>query len=317
MKILFCTKLLPEGFSDLQGRFELVVPKVDKFSRNELLEHIKQCDVLVPTFLDRVDSELISAGCGRLKLIANYGVGYNNIDVEFATLHNIVVTNTPQPVIEPTAELAFALMMGVARKISVLDRSLRQDVGLQWGVLENLGLSLYAKTLGIVGMGRIGQAVARRAVASGMRVVYTNRNRLSSEIEQRYNATHLSLEELLKQSDVVSLHAPLTPETHHLINKDKIDLMKSSAILINTARGAIVDEIALVDALKKGKIFAAGLDVFENEPNIHPELLKLDNVVLLPHIGTGTTDARNDMGRLVSQNIIRFFDGNTEITRVN
>jgi len=183
--------------------------------------------------------------------------------------------------------------------------------------MHNLGQSLYGKTLGIVGMGRIGQSLARRALACGMKIVYNNRNRLSDELESLYHAQRMELTELLQSSDVISMHTPLTDETHHLINRDRLQLMKPTAILINTARGPVVDEAALVVALQQGTIAAAGLDVFENEPAITPELFLLDNVVLAPHNGTGTVDARMEMSRFVSQNIIRYFDGQTNISRVN
>jgi len=184
-------------------------------------------------------------------------------------------------------------------------------------VLENLGQTLYGKTLGIVGMGRIGQALARRALASGMKIVYTNRNRLSPDLEQLYQAKYLSLDGLLKTSDVVSLHTPLTRETFHLIGRISFQKMKESAILINTARGPVVDEVALIDALQHHWIGYAALDVYEFEPNISRELLELDNVVLSPHNGTATVEARIEMSRFVSQNIMRYFEGRADITRVN
>lgn len=317
MKILFTTRLLPEGFSALKDKYELIIPENDMFSRDELLKRITDCDALVSTFVFKIDKELIEAGAGRLRIIANYGVGYNNIDISAATSNGIVVTNTPDPVIEPTAEMAFALLLAAARKISLYDRKLRSKEGLKWGVLENLGQTIYGKTLGIVGMGRIGRAFARRALASGMNVIYSNRNRLSLDVEQQYHVQYYPLDELLRVSDVVSLHVPFTDETFHLINKQRLEIMKPTAILINTARGAVVDEVALADALNERKIFAAGLDVFENEPTILPNLLELDNVVLAPHNGTATVDTRNEMGQFVSQNIIRFFEGRNDITRVN
>lgn len=317
MKILFTTRLLPEGFSALKDKYELVIPENEMFSRDELLLRINDCDALVPTFVYKIDRELIEAGAGRLRIIANYGVGYNNIDIEAASQHGIIVTNTPDPVIEPTAEMAFALLLAAARRVSLYDRKLRLQEGLRWGVLENLGQTIYGKTIGIIGMGRIGQALARRAIASGMKVIYSNRNRLSLDIEERYQATYVTMNELLSRSDVVSLHVPLTDETYHLINQERLAQIKQTAILINTARGAVVDERALAEALKLQMLYAAGLDVFENEPNILADLLELDNVVLAPHNGTATVDTRNEMGRLVSQNIIRYFEDNNDITRVN
>jgi len=317
MRILVSTRLLTEGFFELMDRHEVVFPEKEMFTKEEVIHLLPGFDAFVSTFQFKVDKEVIDGARGNVKIIANYGVGYNNIDVEYATECGIVVTNTPDPVIEPTAEHAFALMLAAARRIPECDRKMRIVDGLKWGVLENLGQTLYGKTLGIVGMGRIGQALARRALASGMKIVYTNRNRLSPDLEQLYQAKYLSLDGLLKTSDVVSLHTPLTRETFHLIGRISFQKMKESAILINTARGPVVDEVALIDALQHHWIGYAALDVYEFEPNISRELLELDNVVLSPHNGTATVEARIEMSRFVSQNIMRYFEGRTDITRVN
>lgn len=316
MRVLISTRLLPEGFFELKNHFEVVFPKKDNFSKEEIIGIISEFDAFVPTFHFKVDKEIIDAAV-NLKIIANYGVGFNNIDVEYATQKGIVVTNTPDPVIEPTAEQTFALMLAASRRIAECDRKIRIPDGLKWGLLENLGQSLYGKTLGIVGMGRIGQALARRALASGMKIVYHNRSRLSLELENIYQARRLELDELLRISDVISLHAPLTEETHHLINRERLQLMKPTAILVNAARGQIIDEQALVEALKNRQIYAAALDVYENEPEINRDFLELDNVILAPHNGTATIDARNEMSEFVSQNIIRYFSGRTDISRIN
>ncbi len=317
MRILISTRLLPEGFSDLMAHHEVVFPDKDIFSKQEVIKMLSGFDAFVCTFQFKVDKEVLDAARGSIHIIANYGVGYNNIDVDYATKCGIVVTNTPDPVIEPTAEQAFALMLAAARRIAECDRKMRIPDGLKWGVMENLGQSLYHKTLGIVGMGRIGQALARRAVASGMRIVYHNRTRLTSDLEKLYQAQRMEMKELLETSDVISIHTPLTDETHHMIDKQCFELMKPTAILINTARGPVVNEEALIYALQHGLIASAGLDVYEFEPTISPELFNLDNVVLSPHNGTGTVDARNEMSRFVSQNIIRYFAGQTNISRVN
>lgn len=317
LRVLVSTRLLPAGFAELQGKYEVVFPEADMFSRDELLVLLPHFDAFIPTFQCKVDKAMIDAAASRVRIIANYGVGYNNIDAKYAAHKGIVVTNTPDPVVEPTAELALALMHAAARRVAECDRKLRITDGLKWGVLENLGLSLYGKTLGIVGMGRIGQALARRAAACGMEIVYYNRKRLEPATESKYNAHWLSLDDLLKSADVVSLHTPLTAETHHLINAEKLALMKSTSILVNTARGPVVDEQALATTLLSKKIYAAALDVYEFEPHINEQLLGLDNVVLLPHVGTATVEARNEMSRFASQNIIRFFDGRDDITRVN
>ena len=316
MRILVSTRLLPEGFVDLNQKFEVVFPAKDIFSKEDVISIIHDFDAFVPTFQFKVDQDVIAAA-KNLKIIANYGVGYNNIDVEAATKRGIVVTNTPDPVIEPTAELTMALILAAARRVAECDRKMREPLGLKWGVLENLGQTLYGKTLGIIGMGRIGQAVARRALSFGMKIVYYNRQRLSLQQETEFLAERMELDELLKCSDVISLHTPLTNETYHLINSDRLKTMKPTSILINTARGPVIDESALVIALQNQWIRAAALDVFEFEPNIHPDLLQLDNVVLAPHNGTATIEARNEMSRFVSQNIIRFFQGRNDITRVN
>jgi lactate dehydrogenase-like 2-hydroxyacid dehydrogenase len=317
MRILVSTRLFTEGFSDLMDKYEVVFPVKEIFSKDEVINIISGFDAFISTFQFKMDKDVIDAAKVRVKIIANYGVGYNNVDVDYATKCGIVVTNTPDPVIEPTAELAFALMLASARRIAECDRKMRIPNGLKWGVMENLGQSLYGKTLGIIGMGRIGQALARRALASGMKIVYYNRTKLSPELESHYLTQRLELDELLKTSDVISLNTPLTEETHHLINYSRLQLMKPTAILINTARGPVIDESALIKALQNGIIAAAGLDVYEFEPFITPELFGLDNVVLAPHNGTGTVDARIEMSRFVSQNIIRYFAGLTDFSRVN
>jgi lactate dehydrogenase-like 2-hydroxyacid dehydrogenase len=317
MRVLVSTRLLDEGFSELKKHFEVIFPEKDVFSKEEVIQLLPGCDAFLPTFQFKVDKEVIDAAKGSVKIIANFGVGYNNIDVKYATKCGIVVTNTPDPVVEPTAEQAFALMLAAARRVSECDRKLRISNGLKWGVLENLGQTLYGKTLGIIGMGRIGQALARRAMACGMNIVYHNRTRLTPELETTYRTRRLKLEELLTISDVVSLHTPLTDQTWHLIDSASLKLMKPTAIIINTARGSVIDESALVEALQNRWIASAGLDVYEDEPNITPALLKLDNVVLAPHSGTATVDTRNEMSRFASQNIIRYFEGRNDITRVN
>lgn len=314
-KILISYCFFQDGFLDeLSQKFELVFP-TSKPTREEYIRLISDCDGFLSAFNLQVDKELIDAG-KKLKIIANYAVGYNNIDVAYATQKGIAVANTPDPVIEPTAELAFGLMISAARRIAECDRKLREG-NLKWGVFENLGVSMNNKILGIIGMGRIGQAIARRAVASCMKVVYYNRKQLPQNIEKQYNATFLPMDELLSVSDFISLNMPLTSETHHLINQAAFDKMKEGAILINTARGPVVDEKALVENLRNGKLRAAALDVYENEPEITPELLEMDNVVLAPHNGTATTEARKEMARFASQNIIRFFEGRHDFACVN
>ena len=303
MKIALTTKLPAEGFRRLEG--------------HTLYAPLEEAEVLVSTFDYKVSREMIE-GMPNLRLIANFGAGYNNIDLEACRERGIRVTNTPQPVIEPTAELAFALMIDVARRVSEFDRAVRSQLSEVssfegFGVMRNLSHSLYGKTLGILGMGRIGQALARRAVASGMRIIYHNRHELTSERikelkSEGVEAQYVDFQTLLQDSDYLSLNLPYTPEVHHIIGKPELGMMKRSAFLINTARGAHVDEAALVEALKSGIIAGAALDVYEFEPQISPELLKLPNVVLSPHTGTGTWEGRIAMCENVTDNIIAFVE---------
>lgn len=299
MKIAFTTSLPAEGFSRL--------------ANHELYAPLSEATVLVSTFDYPVSREMI-ANAPHLQLITNFGVGFNNIDLDACRERGIRVTNTPQPVIEPTAELAFALMHDVARRTAEFDRKLRLGTAEPFGVMNNLSHSLYGKTLGIIGMGRIGQALARRAVAAGMTIVYHNRRPLGDEAMRRlgYEATYVSMEELLQISDFVSLNLPYTPEVKHLIGTNELRMMKPTAYLINTARGAHVHEEALVQALKTGEIAGAAMDVYEHEPQIHPDLLTLDNVVLSPHTGTGTWEGRIAMCENVCDNILAWEQGNIQ-----
>ena len=294
MKIAFTTSVPAEGFARLE--------------QHTLYAPLEEADVLVSTFDKPVTREMIMSS-PHLQLVTNFGVGFNNIDLEACRERGIRVTNTPQPVIEPTAELAFALMHDVARRTAEFDRKLRQGKAEAFGVMNNLSHSLYGKTLGIIGMGRIGQALARRAVASGMRIVYHNRRPLDektlpSSLQGRKIVAYVTMEELLETADFVSLNLPYTPEVRHIIDSKALRMMKPTAYLINTARGAHVDEEALVEALKGGVIAGAAMDVYEHEPQIHPELLTLDNVVLSPHTGTGTWEGRIAMCENVCDNIL-------------
>ncbi|BES62782.1 NAD(P)-dependent oxidoreductase [Dysgonomonas capnocytophagoides] len=314
-KILSGHNFHREPFSELETLFDITYPEKSYFKKDEILEMIGEYDVFIPNFSFFTDKEIIDKAV-NLKLIANYGVGYNNIDVDYAAQKGITVTNTPQAVLEPTAELCFGLMHAVARKIGYFNNKLRGSERVGWGLYDNLGLSLYGKTLGIYGMGRIGQAIARRAIASGMNVIYHNRRPLDPSIEKEYNAKYVSFDDLLIQSDYISVNAPATSETYHIINAAAIAKMRSSAILVNTSRGSTVDEKALIEALKENRIYGAGLDVYETEPNINPEFFALDNVVLTPHAGTQTLDGRHDMQREVASNIIGFFKGE-KVSKVN
>lgn len=307
-RVLIPVAIPRKPFDDILPEFELIYPSGDAFSDDEVDHLIHDCVAFVSIFGRKVTQRTIDKA-PSLKIIANYGVGYDNVDVDHARRKGIVVTNCPHPVTEPTAELALALMLNVARQVSALDAALKQGRPLTWGTMHNLSSTLTGKQLGIVGMGAIGKAVARRALAFGMTVVYHNRKPIPLADENRYHAQYLSMDELLMTSDVVSLHVPFTSATRHLIDRDALLKMKRSSMLINTARGPVVDEQALVDALINGTIGGAGLDVYENEPHITPALLQLTNVVLTPHTGSATFETREQMSVVVAHNIRALIDG--------
>ncbi len=262
---------------------------------------------LVCSLTDTIDAALIDAA-PDLQIIANVGVGFNHIDWAHARERGIAVTNTPGALTEATADLALALLLATARRVVEADRFVRAGRFAGWDLELLLGLELNGATLGIVGLGRIGQAVARRARGFGMRIVYHNRSAVDPAVEAAFEARRLPLDELLGAADVVSLHCPLGPATRHLIDARALAAMKPGAILINTARGPVVDEAALVDALRAGRLRTAGLDVYEGEPAVHPGLLALDNVVLLPHIGSATETARRAIVQMAVDNVVAFFD---------
>lgn len=315
-KVLVTYDMFREGFVELESRFDVVFPDGKDFTYDEVFGMIPEFEVLCSMFDFPVTKELIDHA-PKLKLISNYAVGYNNIDVAYALSKGITVTNTPDPVTAPTANIALGLMLDTARRITACDRKLRTlGKAMKVGVLENLGVSVTKQTLGIIGMGRIGKALCKRAVACGMHVIYHNRRPLYIEEETRLGVTYVSKEELLATADFVSINAPYSPETYHLIGEAELAQMKKTAILINTARGPMVDEHALVKALKDGTIHGAGLDVFEFGDYPLPELLEMDNVVLTPHIGTQTMDTRIEMAQVVCRNVIGFFDGSYPVSRV-
>lgn len=315
-KILVTYDMFREGFTELVDKYDVTFPEGRDFTYEEVFEMIPEYDVLCSMFDFPVDKKLIDHA-PKLQLIANYAVGYNNIDVAYALEKGLTVANTPDPVTAPTANLALGLMLDTARRITECDRKLRTlGKAMKVGVLENLGMNVTGKTLGILGMGRIGKALAKRANACGMEVIYHNRRQLYIEEETKLNVTYVSKEELLANSDFVSLNAPYTSETHHIIGEEELRQMKPAAILINTARGPLVDEQALVKALQDGTIWGAGLDVFEFGDYPLPELLAMDNVVLTPHIGTQTTEVRVVMARTVCDNVIGFLEGDRPVSRV-
>jgi len=311
MKV-FVTYAIPEkGIKLLKEKFDVDVYTGEEFlPKAKMMERAKDADAIVTQLRDPIDREFITS-LQKAKIIANYAVGYNNIDVQAASERRIYVTNTPGVLTEATADIAFALILAVARRLVESDRFVREGKFIGWKPKLFLGYDLYGKTLGIVGMGRIGQAVARRAVGFGMKIVYYNRKRLPEEIEKEYNAQYVDLDTLIQISDYISIHTPLTNETYHLINAERIAKMKENAILINTARGPVVDEKALYEALRERRIAGAGFDVYENEPQLTPGLENLDNVVLLPHIGSATYETRDKMSEMVAINVIQALEGKT------
>ncbi|CAN5356975.1 D-glycerate dehydrogenase [soil metagenome] len=289
----------------------------DAMPREELLREIAGKAGAVTLLTDRVDDELLDAAGEQLVIVANYAVGFDNIDVPALTARGVLASNTPEVLSETTADTAWALLMAAARRIPEGDRFLRSRTPWIWGPMMMLGQDVNGKVLGVVGFGRIGQAMARRAAGFGMRVIYFDVYRPSEEVERSYSAEYRDLEDLLSEADFVTLHTNLSPETHHLMNAERLSKMKPTAVLVNTSRGPVIDEAALADALRDGVIFGAGLDVFEKEPEIHPGLLKLDNAVIIPHLGSATVETRNAMGMLAADNLIAALEGRRPPTLLN
>jgi glyoxylate reductase len=286
-------------------------------SQAELIEAMQKADVLVPTVTDRIDSKTIVRAGPNLKLIANFGTGVDNIDVKTALDKGITVTNTPGVLTEDTADMTMALILSVPRRLVEGVKELEDDHFKGWSPSWMLGHRIYGKRLGIVGMGRIGQAVARRAKAFGLQIHYHNRKPVHPDIEHELEATHWeSLDQMLARMDIVSVNCPHTPATYHLLSARRLKLMKPSAYIVNTARGEVIDENTLARMLEAGQLSGAGLDVFEHEPAVNPKLLKLKNVVLLPHMGSATMEGRIDMGEKVIINIKTFADGHKPPDRV-
>lgn len=302
MKILVTYNIPREPFQNLPQDWEITFPQGEAMSKDEIIRLLPEYDIMLAIFHAAIDREMIDAG-KKLKLISNYGVGYNNIDIKYAREKGIAVTNTPQAVNNPTAELTMALLLSAARRVTECNLRIRTEQEKMWGTMRNLGFGLEGKTLGIIGMGNIGKNVARKAEAFGMHILYYNDR---TEVP---GYRRVELDTLLAESDFITLHTPLTPQTHHLIGARELCLMKPSAILINTTRGAVIDEAALANALKNQLIAGAALDVFEDEPHITETLYGLNQVVLTPHIGTGTIDARIAMGEEALNNIRNFLKG--------
>ncbi len=306
---IYLTRKIPEaGLKLLRPHCQMEIFSEDHpIPRELLLEKVREVEGLLCLLSDPIDREVIDAA-PRLRVISNYAVGYNNIDVEYATRKGIVVTNTPGVLTDATADLTWALLLAVARRIVEGDSMMRQGQFRGWSPMLLLGQEVKGKTLGIVGAGRIGTAVAERSRGWNMNILYYDRGE-NRYLEQELNARRVELEELLEQSDFVSLHVPLTAETHHLIDEQALRRMKRSAYLINTARGAVVDEAVLVRALREGWIAGAALDVYEHEPELTPGLSELSNVVLAPHIGSATIDTRNKMAEIAARNLLDGLNG--------
>jgi len=286
-------------------------------TKAELVEAAKAADVLVPTITDRIDAAVLSQAAPNLRLIANFGTGVDHIDLASARQRGITVTNTPGVLTEDTADITMALVLSVPRRLAEGERLMRSSKWDGWSPTFMLGKRISGKRLGIIGMGRIGQAVAQRAKAFGMSIHYHNRKRVHPDIEKELEATYWeSLDQMLSRMDVVTVHCPHTPSTFHLLSARRLKLMQPHAYLINTARGEVVDENALIRQLGRGELAGAGLDVFEHEPAVNPKLLELNNVVLLPHLGSATIEGRIDMGEKVIINIKAFSDGHNPPDRV-
>lgn len=305
MARVLVTRTLPDGGLDPLAGHELVRRADDApLTKDELLAAVAEVEAMVTLLTDRIDAEIIGAG-HRLRVIGNVAVGYDNIDVAAAARAGVAVCNTPGVLDETTADLAFALVMAASRRTSEAEADLRAGRWRGWGITEYLGHDVHGATLGLVGFGRIGRAVARRAAGFGMEVLHHTRH------DTGLPGWTDALDELLERSDVVSLHVPLTDETHHLIGAGELARMKRTAVLVNTSRGPVVDEVALADALRTGRIFAAGLDVYEDEPAVHPRLLEAPHTVLLPHIGSASVTTRTRMARLAAEGVRAVLAGET------
>ncbi|BCW17375.1 D-glycerate dehydrogenase [Arthrobacter sp. NtRootA9] len=288
----------------------------ESISREELLRRVAGADGIVSLLTERVDAELLDAAGPQLKVVANVAVGYDNIDVPACAERGVIATNTPGVLTDATADIALSLILMATRRLGEGERLIRSGEAWKWGMFFLLGSSLQGKTLGVVGMGGIGQATARRAKAFGMEIVYQSRSEIDPAIAEELGARRVDLDELLAISDVVSLHCPYGPATHHLIGAEQLAAMKDSAFLVNTARGPIVDEAALAAALRDGGIAGAGLDVYEKEPQVHPDLLTLDNVALLPHLGSATVETRTAMAMLAADNALAVLSGERPATPI-
>ena len=316
---LVVTRIIPEPALELlREAGETWVSDRDRpLERAELHEAVRGATAVVTLLHDRVDAEFFDAAGSQLRCVANVAVGYDNVDVAEATRRGVLITNTPGVLTEATADLTLALILMVTRRLGEGERMVRAGERWSWSMFFLLGMGLQDKTLGIVGLGAIGTAVARRARALGMRITYADAQRADAEVEAELEAAFVGLDELLAKADVLCLHCPLTEETRHLIDAERLRQMKPTAFLVNTARGPIVDEAALAEALRERRIAGAALDVYEREPEVHPGLLELDNAVLLPHLGSATLETRTAMAVLAARNAIAASSGQPPLTPVN
>jgi len=305
MAKVLVTRRLPDGGLDPLAGNDLVGPKPhdEPYTKDELSALASECDAIVSLLTDKIDADVIAAGAGQVRVIANVAVGFENIDVAAAHAHGITVCNTPGVLDETTADLAFALILAASRVMTEAEADLRAGRWHGWAITQYLGRDVHGATLGLVGFGRIGRAVARRAEGFGMRVMHFARN------DTGHAGYVEDLDRLLTESDIVSLHCPGGPGTHHLLDERRIKIMKHGAVLVNTARGTVVDEAALARALHDGHLFAAGLDVFEEEPKVHPELLNAPRTVLLPHIGSASTATRTRMATMATSAVATVLSG--------
>ncbi len=315
-RIVVCGRIPDAGLELLDAAGDLWAwTRDDQIPIDVRDEQLATADAAVTLLNDRVDDTFLDAG-PNLKIVANVAVGYNNIDVAACTARGVTVTNTPDVLTEATADLTFALILMSTRRLAEGERLIRAGTPWQWGMFMMLGTGIQGKQLGIVGMGRIGRALATRAQAFGMDVAYHDEYPLDAATEAELGVRRIGFDELLETSDVVSVNTPYMPATHHLIDAAALDRMKSSAFIVNSARGPIIEEEALVAALQSGAIAGAGLDVFENEPQVHPGLVALDNVVLLPHLGSATIETRSAMAELAARNVVEVLAGREPITQV-
>jgi glyoxylate reductase len=306
--IVTVTNIFPQVALDkLSSKYDLKINRTS-LTQEELKQKVRGSDAVISYLTDRIDQDIIARGT-KLKIIANYGAGFNNIDVTFASKRGIWVTNTPNVLHETTADLTWAMILGTARRIVSADRYVREGKFQGWGAKLFLGGDVYEKNLGIIGLGEIGRSVAKRAIGFNMRTLYHQRKRLPKEEEQELNIQYVTFESILRESDFLTLHVPLTEETEYIIGNEEIALMKKTAYLIHTARGKVIDDYALVAALKEGRLAGAALDVYENEPEITEGMTALTNLMLLPHIGSASFETRDKMALLVVDNIIDALSG--------